>query len=289
MLKIFRQVLYFSLLIFALYFSVKVDIYYSSYWPELVRIRTVQMTSPDSIIVQKGNTITPIDYKGAVDFRSVDGEKRKDLFIMHILPAIVLTRERLLDELHHVEFISNRINQHKTISKFDSTFMSEIKTKYKTDSIGELRKRIYPHPVSLALAQAILESGWGTSSIFRHGNNIFGIMSFSPDESRTIMRFNEGDDDRYLRTYGSVIESIEHYFQFISTVSSYKKFRQKRWEGGSSSQLIRYLNSYHEDTDQYSVMARSIIASNNLEKYDVISIDPKFKENFSLKSFLMKY
>jgi Bax protein len=289
MLKIFRQVLYFSLLIFALYFGVKVDIYYSSYWSRLVRTRTIQLTSPDSIISQKGSTIIPIDYKGAIDFRSVDDDKRKDLFIMHILPAIVLTRERLLDDLHHVEFISNRMNQHKTISKFDSTFMSEIKTKYKTDSISELRKRIYPHPVSLALAQAILESGWGTSSIFRHGNNIFGIMSFSPDESRTLMRFNEGNDDRYLRMYGSVIESIEHYFQFISTVSSYKKFRQKRWEGGSSSQLIRYLNSYHEDTDQYSVMARSIIASNNLEKYDVISIDPKFKENFSLKSFLMKY
>ncbi len=289
MLKIFRQVLYFSLFIFALYFGVKVDIYFSSYWSRIVKVRTIQLTSPDSIVSQKGSTIIPIDYKGAIDFRAVDGEKRKDLFIMHILPAIVLTRDKLLDDLHHVEFIENRINQHKSVSKFDSTFLSEVKTKYKTDSISELRKRIYPHPVSLALAQAILESGWGTSSIFRHGNNIFGIMSFSNDESRALIRFNEGDDDRYLRTYGSVIESIEHYFQFISTVSSYKKFRQKRWEGGSSSQLIRYLNSYHEDTDQYSVMARSIIASNNLEKYDVISIDPKFKEHFSLRSFLMKY
>ena len=289
MLRGIREVIYISLVVLALYIFVKGEIYYSRYWPEIIRVNNIQLTSADSIIFQSDTSLIPVNYKGYIDFRTVDPDKRKGLFIMNILPAIVITRERLMDDLHHVDFIENRINHRKTISISDSVFLTRIKQRYETDSLGELKKRIFPHPVSLALTQAVLESGWGTSSIFRNGNNIFGIMSFSSDDPRSLIQFNEGDDDRYLRTYNSIIESVEHYFLFISTVSSYRKFRQKRWEGGTSSQLVRYMGRYHDDTDQYAEMAQSIIASNNLERYDNISISPKYKKVITLKSFLMKY
>ena len=289
MLRGIREVIYISLVVLALYIAVKVEIYHSRYWPEIIQVNNIQLTAVDSIIYQSDTSLIPINYKGTIDFRGVDQDKRKDLFIMNILPAIVITRERLMDDLHHVDFIEDRINRKKSISKSDSTFLAVIKEKYETDSLSELRKRIYPHPVSLALTQAALESGWGTSSIFRNGNNIFGIMSFSCDDPRLQIQYIEGDDERYLRTYNSITESVEHYFLFISTVSSYKKFRQKRWEGGTSIQLVHYLGRYHDDTDQYAEMAQSIIASNNLERYDNIAIHPKYKEVVTLKSFLMKY
>lgn len=289
MLRGIREVIFIALVVLALYVVVKVEIYHSRYWPEMVRINNVQLSNDDSIVYQSDSTLIPINYQGSIDFREVNPDKRKDLFIMHILPAIVITRERLMDDLHRVDFIEDRINRKKLVSKTDSSFLVSIKKKYETDSLSELKKRIYPHPISLALTQAALESGWGTSSIFRHGNNIFGIMSFSSDNPRSQIPYNEGDDERYLRTYNSIIESVEHYFLFISTVSSYKKFRQKRWEGGTSIQLVRYLGRYHDNTDQYAEMAQSIIASNNLERYDNISIDRNYIETMTLKSFLMKY
>jgi len=289
MLRGIREVIFIGLVVLALYIVVKVEIYHSRYWPEIVRINNVQLSVDDSIVIQSDSTLIPINYKGSVDFREVNPDKRKALFIMHILPAIVITRERLLDDLHRVDFIEDRMNRKKSIAKTDSSFLVSIKKRYETDSLSELKKRIYPHPVSLALTQAALESGWGTSSIFRHGNNIFGIMSFSSDDPRSQSPYNEGDDERYLRTYNSIIESVEHYFLFISTVSSYKKFRQKRWEGGTSAQLVRYLGRYHDNTDQYAEMAQSIIASNNLERYDNIAIDRHYIETMTLKSFLMKY
>jgi len=227
MLRGIREVIFIGLVVLALYIVVKVEIYHSRYWPEIVRINNVQLSVDDSIVIQSDSTLIPINYKGSVDFREVNPDKRKALFIMHILPAIVITRERLLDDLHRVDFIEDRMNRKKSIAKTDSSFLVSIKKRYETDSLSELKKRIYPHPVSLALTQAALESGWGTSSIFRHGNNIFGIMSFSSDDPRSQSPYNEGDDERYLRTYNSIIESVEHYFLFISTVSSYKKFRQK--------------------------------------------------------------
>ncbi len=289
MLRGIRDVIYIALVVLVFYIAVKVEIYHSRYWPEIIRVRNIQLTSVDSIIYQSDSSLIPINYRGSIDFRDVNPDKRKDLFIMHILPAIVITRERLMDDLHHLDFLEDRINQRKSLSKSDSSFLVSIKQRYETDSLGELKKRIYPHPVSLVLTQAVLESGWGTSSIFRNGNNIFGIMSFSSDDPRSQMPYIEGDDDRYLRTYNSVTESVEHYFLFIATVSSYKKFRQKRWEGGTSAQLVRYLGRYHDQSEQYAEMAQSIIASNNLERYDNISINPKYNGTMTLKSFLMKY
>ncbi len=287
MLKKIRDVFYFSAVILAIYLFAKAEKYHSQYWPEVIRISNVKLTSADSIIIQSDTTLIPVNYIGSFDFRNVNPERRKDLFIMHLLPAIVITREHLLDDLHHIEFIEHRLKNKNDISKPDSTFLAQVMQKYETDSIAELKRRIYPHPVSLALSQAVLESGWGTSSIFRNGNNIFGIMSFSSSDSRSLINYQEGDDERYLRTYNSVIESVEHYYLLISTVSSYKRFRQKRWEGGDSSQLLKYLTRYHE-TDLYTGMAQSIIASNNLERYDNLTIDPRYKENLGLLSFLMK-
>ena len=288
MLRIIRDLIYFAIIIFALYLFAKNEKFNSRYWPIEIKIRDVKLTDSDSIINQSDSALIPVNYIGSIDFRSVNPEKRKDLFIQHLLPAIVITRERLLDDLHHVEFIEGRIVKKKTISDFDSVFIVGMKRKYETDSITELKRRIYPHPVSLALTQAVLESGWGTSSIFRNGNNIFGIMSFSSDDSRSLIQFQTGDDERYLRTYSSVIESVEHYYLLISKLSSYKRFRQKRWEGGASPELLQYMGSYHE-SDQYAEMAQSIIASNNLEHFDNVAVDPKYKKILTLKSFLMKY
>jgi len=288
MLKIIRDLIYFAFIIFALYLFAMTEKFNSRYWPVNIMIRDINLIAADSIINQSDSALIPVNYIGSIDFRMVNPDKRKDLFIQHLLPAIVITRERLLDDLHHVEFIEERISRKKTISDFDSTFIVAMKIKYETDSIIELKQRIYPHPVSLALTQAVLESGWGTSSIFRNGRNIFGIMSFSSDDSRSLQQFQAGDDERYLRTYNSVIESVEHYYLLISKLSSYKRFRQKRWDGGASTELLRYMGSYHE-SDQYAEMAQSIIESNNLEHFDNFAIDPKYKKTLTLKSFLMKY
>jgi Bax protein len=286
--RIIRDLIYFVLIIFAIYLFAKTEKYNSRYWPEVIKVRNVLLTNSDSIIYQSDTTLIPVNYIGSIDFRCVNPDNRKVLFIQHLLPAIVITRERLLDDLHHLEFIEERIGKKIPVSVFDSTFLAVMKLKYETDELDELKIRVYPHPVSLALTQAVLESGWGTSPIFRKGKNIFGIMSFSKDDPRSHIQFSDGDDERYLRTYNSIEESVEHYYLLISKVSSYEKFREKRWEGESSAKLLRYMESYHE-SDQYTEMAQSIIASNNLVKYDNVAIDPGYKEFLSLRSYLMKY
>jgi Bax protein len=287
MLRTISHLLLSALLICALYLFGKTKQYYMLYSPHNIAVREIKAQSPDSIIGQNDSIITPVNYLGTIDFRQMDPEVRKEKFINYLLPSIVLVRERLLDDLHHVEFIEEKMYQKKRIYPNDSLFLDSMKVKYRTNSMPELKKRIYPHPVSLALTQAILESGWGTSSIARKGNNLFGILSFSPDESRLKMQFNDSEDDIYLRTYKNITESVENYYLIIARISSYRKFRDKRWEGTPSSKLLQYLNSYHEN-ELYPELANSIIKNNDLERYDNVRINPVYQEFSSLYAFLRK-
>jgi Bax protein len=287
MLRTISHLILSALLISTLYIFGKTKQYYLLYCPHNIVVKNIDTQSADSIIAQSDTLVTPVNYLGTIDFRQMDPEVRKRKFIQYLLPSIVITRERLMDDLHHVEFIEEKMNQKRKIYPEDSSFLKAMMIKYKTDSMLELKKRIYPHPVSLALTQAVLESGWGTSSIARKGHNLFGILSFSPDDSRLKMQFNDSDEDIYLRTYNSIIESVENYYLLISRVSSYQKFRDKRWEGASSSKLIYFLDSYHE-TKEYAELANSIIKSNELDRYDIAKINPVYHSFVSLYTFLRK-
>jgi Bax protein len=287
MLRTISHLILTAILISTLYFFGKTKQYYLLYTPQKILVKNTNDQSSETIVAQNDTLITPKNYMKSIDFRQLDPEVRKQKFIEYLLPSIVIIRERLLDDLHHVEFIEKKMNQKKRIYPADSLFLDSMMLKYNTDSLLELKKRIYPHPVSLALSQAVLESGWGTSSIARKGLNLFGVMSYSPDDSRIKMQFNDSEDDIYLRTYNSLIESVEHYYLLISRSSLYKKFREKRWEGASSSKLLYFLDSYHE-TAQYAEMAKSIIRSNDLDQYDIASINPSYRRIISLYSFLKK-
>lgn len=277
-----------SFLIISLYLFGKTKHYFLLYNSHNIDIKLISSDSGDSIMAQNDSVIVPVNYSGSIDFRTMDPEIRKKKFIEYLLPAVVIIREKLLDDLHHVEFIEEKLKNNKEIYSNDSIFLSTMKEKYKTDSLNELKKRIFPHPVSLALTQAVLESGWGTSSICRKGHNLFGVLSFSPEESRLKMQFNDNEDDIYLRTYDDVIQSVEHYFLLISRVSSYKKFREKRWEGAPTSQLLKLLDNYHE-SDEYEKIAKSIIEDNKLTRFDIATIDPTYREFRKLSSFLTQY
>ena len=213
----------------------------------------------------------PLSTKGVPDFTDLDPQIRKEKFIQFMLPAVMIVRHRLMEDLRHVEFIDNRMVKSESVAPADTVFLNKMLLKYRTDSIDVLKRRIYPHPVSLVIAQAALESGWGTSRFFREGNNIFGVWSFDQDDSRIASKYKRNGRTIYLKSYSSCIQSISNYYLTIARVPYYKEFRMKRWEGASSIELLPYLSRYSEKS-QYAQLARSIIQENNIQKYDDYSL-----------------
>lgn len=253
---------------------------YDYIYPEYhIKCDEITVKGTKSILHQDVSVLVPVKYKGTFDFDTIPDAIRKKLFIDYMLPSIVIERDKLFSILQRIEFIENRMMNKRAIRAEDILFFKELMEKYDATSLKDLKIRIYPHPVSLVLAQAVLESGWGTSKVFWKANNPFGIMSFSSDEPRRKFTNPETQAEVYVRSYTDVNQSVEHYYFFTAKLGSYEKFRKKRWERGSTSALLKLLQSYHETT-QYIPMIQSIIQTNDLEKYDNIAIN---KDYFSFR------
>ena len=75
----------------------------------------------------------------------------------------------------------------KLIQKYDLSDQftpSEKGTVEKVFSL--LEKRVGIIPPSLVVAQAAIESGWGTSRFLLEGNNLFGQWTFNPSQQGII-------------------------------------------------------------------------------------------------------
>lgn len=86
--------------------------------------------------------------------------------------------------------------------------------------------------VSVVIAQAILESGWGKSSLARKYNNYFGLKCGSTWKGKSVNlatkeEYTKGtytDIRANFRVYDSVEDGVKGYFDFINT-SRYKNLK----------------------------------------------------------------
>ena len=133
-------------------------------------------------------------------------------------------------------------------------------------------------PVSLALAQAAKETGWGTSRFAQEGNALFGQWTWSGEglkpkdadknQGHKVMRFN-------------VLQaSVRAYQRNLNTHSSYQEFRQARAELRDQTKpldsliLVEYLDEYAETGNEYVEVLQKIIKQNNLKDFDDAKLLP---------------
>ena len=103
-------------------------------------------------------------------------------------------------------------------STWNARYQSYI-NQYKDCAIEQMLK--WKIPASITLAQGLLESGAGESSLTRRGNNHFGIKCHGWT-GKTIYQ----DDDRRnecFRSYNSAFESFEDHSRFLASGQRYRK------------------------------------------------------------------
>ena len=101
--------------------------------------------------------------------------QRKSNFVFKILPIIQEVNEEILRKRAHIFLIEKRLKTN-SLTVLDADALKRLFREYNVRSgdIDELKSRIDLIPVSLAIAQAAIESGWGTSRFAREGNAYFG-------------------------------------------------------------------------------------------------------------------
>lgn len=119
-------------------------------------------------------------------------------------------------------------------------------------------------PVSLVIAQASLESGWGTSSVAKKGNNLFGMKSFSKDPKNSV----KVGKKTYYKKYETIDDSVKDYILTLARHGAYKQLRTAIVNGENSLKLVKHLNSYSEIKEEYGRKLSTIIRVNNLLEHD---------------------
>ncbi|NLZ48543.1 MAG: hypothetical protein GX895_07100 [Clostridiales bacterium] len=139
---------------------------------------------------------------------------------------------------------------------------------------------------SLTIAQAILESGWGTSQLAIKAKNLFGIKAFSDWKGKRITiqttEWYKGKKQVVsadFRAYDSYYDSIMDHNKLLAT-SRYEPVRKcKEYKEACESV---YKCGYATDPE-YAQKLISIIEQNKLYQYDNVSLNEAAADNDSEK------
>jgi Bax protein len=210
------------------------------------------------------------------DLKSIKSVKtRKELFIKITLPLIVQENERLLFLNKKIKMIKSNIDQ---IKRKEAVWISDLMKEYKADTLDALLIKVDEIPVSLALAQAVIESGWGTSRFAYEGNALFGQYVWGKNNDGIIPNDRDTDAKYKIKSFNSLSESVASYMKNLNTNFHYNEFRLNRFVLRSNklplrgTYLAEFLLSYSIE-DNYIDKLKDIIQINNLEDFENLSLD----------------
>ena len=214
-------------------------------------------------------------YQSFADSLSLDSmsvAERKKEFLRMMVPSVLVVKAKL--DLNRERVLS--LEDKKERSPSDKIFIEKLEKEYKTRNLKVLAKRLRTFPVSIVLAQAAIESGWGTSRFFQEANNPFGMWSFSDSHAR--MKALSGRDGKkvYLRKFKDLEASIQAYFALLATGKTFQDFRNMKMKTDQPLKLIQALNTYSERGNAYVSDLANLIVSNDLQKYDHYEIGPQY-------------
>ncbi len=207
-------------------------------------------------------------------------KKRKNLFIQIVLPLILEENTRIKVERKKLFVVLNKNNNSESEIKW-------LKSKFKqygvvNRDLTTLKIRMDEIPVSLAIAQAAKETGWGTSRFALEGNALFGQWTFSGEGIKP-KGADIGDTHKVMK-FKVLQASVRAYQRNLNTHSSYREFRKIRaiqrdnLGNLNSLELVNYLDKYAETGLEYTKILKKIIEQNNLTDFDDAELLPSSKK-----------
>ena len=211
-------------------------------------------------------------------------KKRKEFFIQIILPLILKENNNIRVDRKRLFNIINKSNN----TELEKKWLSQKYKQYGIPSkdLSILKIRMDEIPVSLAIAQAAKETGWGTSRFALEGNALFGQWTWSGEGLKP--KESEKSEGHKVMKFNVLQASVRAYQRNLNTHSSYQEFRfaraKLRDQGKELDSLIlsEFLNEYAETGEKYVEVLQQIIEQNNLKDFDDAKLLPSSIELESL-------
>ena len=203
-------------------------------------------------------------------------KKRKNLFIQIILPLILEENDLIKLDRKKLFSILNRNNNTENEKKWLDNKFEQYGVVNK--DLPTLKVRMDDIPVSLAIAQAAKETGWGTSRFALEGNALFGQWTWTGEGIKPAGA--DSDSKHKVMKFKILKASIRAYQRNLNTHSGYREFRIVRAELRDNNQgldsliLSKHLDKYAATGKEYVKVLKKIIEQNNLTDFDNVKLLP---------------
>ena len=199
---------------------------------------------------------------------------KKETFIKIVLPLIVAENAKILDDKIKLKNVVSK----KSTTDEEKQWLRQkfLEYKVKKANIEELKIRMDIIPVSIALAQAAKESGWGTSRFALEGNAIFGQWTWNGKGIEPLLK-DKSKNHKILR-FPILRASVKAYQNNLNTHKSYIKFREKRKNLRAKNkkihglELTKTLANYAETGSEYTKILSQIIIQNRLMDFELVRL-----------------
>ena len=212
-------------------------------------------------------------------------KKKKKLFIQIVLPIILEENNRI--KLNKKKLFNILNKNHNSNS--EKKWLNEKFKQYGVINrdVSTLKMRMDEIPVSLAIAQAAKETGWGASRFALDGNALFGQWTWSGEGIKPAAANN--DSKHKVMKFKILKASVRAYQRNLNTHKSYKQFRMARAELRDNDVeldsliLVNYLDKYAQTGKEYVKIIKKIIKQNALKDFDDARLLPS---SIQLKSLI---
>ena len=231
----------------------------------------------DLDIIRKTKKVTPI-YISVLpaEIGKIESTKeKKEIFIKIVLPLILRENEEIISDRKKLFRILGKIKNTRAEKKWLKFKLKQYQIK--NSDLSELKIRMDIIPVSLAIAQAAKETGWGTSRFALEGNALFGQWTYSEDGLKPA---NNITGDHKVMRFNILQASVRAYKRNLNSHRVYKNFRseraklRERGEKINSLKLVKYLDKYAETGKLYTQILEKIIKQNSLMDFDQSKLLP---------------
>ena len=232
----------------------------------------------DLQLIAKGQLSVPRVYAARFpsDWKMVKpSARRKNLFVAVMLPLVLRENERILEDRAQLKAL---LHQNKW-SPREHRWLKKQGNRYGV-RLGEwtdLLNRMDSVPPGLALAQAVIESGWGGSRFALEGNAVFGQWTHTLGQGMVPQKRAPGASHE-IKKFRNLGESVAAYLGNLNTHPAYAEFRVLRSERRHAGQPMSgpeaalTLIHYSETGNDYIRLLSDVMASNGLNRFDTTKL-----------------
>ena len=204
----------------------------------------------------------------------------KKKFVRTVLPLIINENQKILSVRNNLLLLKNKLSSNYSLNKSELQILKKLSknhkikfnNSHKLDVINNLLKKVDIIPNSIVLAQAAIESGWGSSRFAQDFNALFGEYTYDSNKG-VIPLERENGENHLIKAFNSYNSSVESYFNNINSHYAYEQFRElrkvmrERNNFSNVTLLVDKLDTYAED-ENYIQTIMSVIKNNNFEIFD---------------------